>query len=420
MPLAAGHLQLRRVALLIESSRAYARELVRGVAVYQRENQHWSISYTPRGLDDPPPDWLRDWEGDGILARINDRRMADAVARKGVPVIDLRRKLRDLPFPSLGPDDDAVALLAFEHLAERGFRHFGFAGLARGEHLAMDARADCFVRLASSSGLPCEVFHFARRRPGSQPIQIRQITRWLKALPKPLAVMACNDDSGLFVLQACRQAGILVPDEVAVIGVGNDDCLCDLALPSLSSVDLDPQRIGYEAARALDALMASRGLKCLHWTMPPRGVVARASTDVLATADQRLIQAVRFIREQACGPLRTSDVLRAVHMSRAALEPRFKATLGRTIHQEIQRVRLLRVQELLLGSNAPLKQIAMQAGFHSPEYMMRVFHRFTGQTPGEYRKAAGRTARRPNRQFPADKQAPPATPGNVRRDMPGA
>ena len=416
MPPAIRHVQLRRVALLIEASRAYARELVRGVAVYQREHQDWSISYTPRGLDDPPPDWLRDWEGDGILARLNDRRMADAVARKGVPVIDLRRRLRDLPFPSLGPDDEAVARLAFEHLVERGFRQFGFAGLARGEHLAMDARGDCFVHLASSSGLPCAVFRFARRRPGSQPIQLRQITRWLEALPKPLAVMACNDDSGLFILQACRQAGILVPDEVAVIGVGNDDCLCDLALPSLSSVDLDPQRIGYEAAQALDALMASRGLKCPHWTMPPRGVVARASTDVLATADQRLIQAVRFIRAHACGPLRTSDVLRAAHMSRAALEPRFKATLGRTIHQEIQRVRLLRVQELLLSSNAPLKQIAIQAGFHSPEYMMRVFHRFAGQTPGEYRKAAGRTARRPNRQFPADKQAPQPGPAAARGD----
>ena len=114
MPPAIRHVQLRRVALLIEASRAYARELVRGVAVYQREHQDWSISYTPRGLDDPPPDWLRDWEGDGILARLNDRRMADAVARKGVPVIDLRRRLRDLPFPSLGPDDEAVARLQKE------------------------------------------------------------------------------------------------------------------------------------------------------------------------------------------------------------------------------------------------------------------------------------------------------------------
>ena len=161
-------------------------------------------------------------------------------------------------------------------------------------------------------------------------------------------------------------------------------------------------------------LMASRGLKCPHWTMPPRGVVARASTDVLATADQRLIQAVRFIRAHACGPLRTSDVLRAAHMSRAALEPRFKATLGRTIHQEIQRVRLLRVQELF-SSNAPLKQIAIRpASIHRVHD--GVFRRFTGQTPGEYRRAAGRTAWQPNRPFPADGQAPQPGPAAARGD----
>lgn len=389
MPPARRNQPLRQVALLIEASRAYARELVRGVAVYQRENPHWSITYTPRGLDDPPPEWLSDWEGDGILVRINDRRMADAVIRKRVPVIDLRRELRDLPFPSLGPDDAAVARLAFEHLAERGFRHFGFLGLPRGSHLAMDARADCFRRLAAEAHLPCEVLHLSRRGSGNQQrSQNRQIGRWLKMLPKPAGVMACNDDLGLLVLQACRRGGILVPDEVAVVGVGNDDCICDLGMPPLSSVDLDPQRIGYEAARTLNTLMASKGLGRPHWTVPPRGVVTRASTDVLATADQGLIRAVRFIRQHACEPIRTADVLRAAHKSRARLEPRFKNTLGRTIHQEIQRVRLLRVQELLLAGNAPLKQIAQQAGFHSPEYMMRVFRRATGQTPGEYRKAA--------------------------------
>ena len=186
----------------------------------------------------PPPDW-RDWEGDGILARINNRRMADAVARKGVPVIDLRRKLRDLPFPSLGPDDDAVARLAFEHLAERGFRHFGFAGLARGEHLAMDARADCFVRLASSSGLPCEVFHFSRRRPGSQPIQIRQITRWLAA--------ACRSPYGLqrrfgpFVLGL--PAGGHPRSRQWRSSASETTIAFAICAAVAVSVDLDPQRI---------------------------------------------------------------------------------------------------------------------------------------------------------------------------------
>ena len=380
---------LRRVALLIEASRAYARGLVQGVAQYDREHKGWSIHYTPRGLDDPPPTWLRSWEGDGILARINDPRMAKAVARKQVPVVELRRALRQRDTPSIGPDDAAVAQLAAEHLRACGLRQFGFVGLAQGAHPAMDLRAENFARCLAADGLPCARLHLGRQGRGDfWERQCNQIVAWLRKLPKPLGVMACNDDLGLLVLDACRRMEILVPDQVAVVGVGNDECLCNLARPMLSSVDLDPQRIGYEAARMLDRLMAGQSLAESYALVPPRQVVARASTDVLATADQGVVRAVRFIREHACRSIRVADVLKQACMSRASLEPRLKRTLGRTIHQEIQRVRIARVKELLLTTAAPLKQIASQAGFRYPEYMMRVFYQATGQTPGHYRKAA--------------------------------
>jgi len=377
----------RRVALLIEASRAYARGLVRGVAQYNRQHQGWAVFYTPRGLDDPPPAWLRAWEGDGILARINDRRMAQAVARKRGPVVELRRALGQPGLPSIGPDDEAVARLAAEHLRQCGFQQFGFIGLPRGTHPAMDLRADAFAECLAAWRLPCARFHLQRDRRGDfWEQQCRVIIDWLRRLPQPVGLMACNDDLGLLVLDACRRAAILVPDQVAVLGVGNDECLCDLAVPPLSSVDLDPQRIGYEAAQMLDCLMARRALPEASGLVPPRGVVARASTDVLAVADQGVVRAVRLIRQRACGPLQVAEVLREARMSRAALEPRLKRTLGRTIHQEIDRVRIARVKELLLTTTAPLKQIAQQAGYRYPEYMMRVFRRTTGQTPGEFRK----------------------------------
>jgi len=253
----------------------------------------------------------------------------------------------------------------------------------------MDRRADSFEQCLAEQGVPCSRLHLGR--PGRGDYWEREwttIITWLRRLPKPVGVMACNDDTGLLVLDACRRAGILVPDEVAVVGVGNDECLCELGQPSLSSVDLDPQRIGYEAAHMLDMLMAGRTLLDPYVLAPPRGVIARASTDVLATADQGVVRAVRFIREHACGPIRVTDVLKHARMSRASLEPRLKRTLGRTIHQEIERVRVARVRELLASSAAPLKQIASQAGFRYPEYMMRVFRQATGQTPGQYRRAA--------------------------------
>lgn len=378
----------RRVALLIEASRAYARGLVRGVAQYNREHKEWSVTFTPCGLDDPPPAWLRDWRGDGILARIGDRRMARAVAAKGVPVVELRRAMSGLGFPSIGPDDAAVSRLVLEHFLQRGFRHFAFVGVPQGSHPSMDARAQHFSRLASAAGFPCLSLHMGGNgRRDNRSRQGGRLVRFLQSLPRPTAVMACNDDMGLIVLDACRRAGILVPDEIAVAGAGNDDCLCSLAVPPLTSVDLDPQRIGYEAAALLDEMMAGSRVAS-ETVVAPRGIVTRLSTDVLATDDQSVVRAVRFIRAHACEFLHVRDVLRHVHASRAALEPRIKAVLGRTIHQEIQRVQIDHVKQWLTTSDAPLKRIAAAAGFRYAEYMMRVFRRATGQTPSEYRKRA--------------------------------
>lgn len=382
-------LRPRRVALIIEASRGYARGLVDGVAQYNRQHEGWSIYYTPRGLDDPPPAWLDAWQGEGILARINDARMARAVARKKVPVVDLRRAAEWADLPSIGPDDAAVSRLAAEHLRECGFRSFGFVGLPRGAHPAMDRRAEAFARCVNEAGLRLATVRVCGEGRGDfRSRQASRIESWLRKLPRPLGIMACNDDLALVALEACRRVGSLVPDEVAVLGVGNDPCLCNLGLPSLTSVDLDPQRIGYEAAALLERMMAGRHVENPFATVPPRGVVARASTDVLATADQDVVRATRFIRQRACGEIRVGDVLRAARMSRARLEPRVRQLLGRTVRQEIERVRIERCKQLLAGTSAPLKQIAVQVGYRYPEYMMRVFRRATGQTPGQFRRAA--------------------------------
>lgn len=378
----------RRVALFIEASRAYARGLVRGVARYNREHRQWSVYFTPQGPNDPPPAWLAEWSGDGILARIDNQAVAEAILKTGLPAIDLRRALSGLGLPTIGPDDAAVARLAVDHLLQRGFRSFGFFGTPRGMHPSMDARADHFQRLVHQAGFPCDVLCARRRRMSNEgwDKELDRVVAWVHALPKPAGVMACNDDRGLQLLDACRRAGVLVPDEVGVVGAGNDDCLCSLSLPPLTSIDLNPQRIGYEAAALLDEMMAEPARKVRHLLVEPRGIVTRMSTDVLATEDQAVIRAVTFIRAHACNRIRVGDVLRHVRMSRGALEPRVKLVLGRTIYQEIQRVQIERVKELLLTTPSPLKQIAHQAGFAYPEYMMRVFRRATGQTPAQYRK----------------------------------
>lgn len=388
----------RQVLLLVETSRAYGRGLVQGVAHYNRDHGGWSIYFKPHGLGDPPPPWLRDWQGDGILVRIGDRRMADAVRRTGLPAVDLRGLLTDTGLPFIGVDHREVARLAAEHLLERGFRHFGFCGLPRGVHPHMDSLCQHFQDFIAEAGYVCDVFkarhgplpgeawEHQQSRAGQWIDQQERIARWVESLPKPVGVMACHDDRAVQVLDACRRTGISAPDAVAVIGVDNDQQLCELSIPPLTSVDENPARIGYEAAALLDRLMRGSSRPKSALLVPPRAVVTRQSTDVLATDDQELADAVRFIRQHAGEGILARDVVAQVSVSRVTLAARFKRVLGRSILQEIHRVQIELVKELLATTNVPIKQVARRAGFRHVEYMTRLFRRRVGEPPAHYRK----------------------------------
>jgi LacI family transcriptional regulator len=374
----------RRVALLIEATNAYARGLLHGIAQFTHERGQWTVYFELHSLEAPPPKWLKNWKGDGILARVGDWRMARAVLDVGVPVVELRRKLSIPHVPILGPDHQAVARLAADHLRERGFQHFGACGLPRRMDPPLEHRVDAFVQHLKQAGLPCSVFPAQRGMSWNR--EQRLIARWIQSLPKPAGVMTCNDTRGLQVLQACESIGVAVPDQVAVIGAGNDDCVCSLCHPPLSSVDLAPEVIGYEAAALLDRMMTKHTSSAQDIYVPPRGIITRLSTDVLATPDQTVSKAVGFIRSHACEDILVADVLDHVKVSRSALEPKLKQIIGRTIHQEIRRVQIERAKSLLATTNLPTKQIAAQTGFHYVQYLSRVFRRVTGLTPASYRK----------------------------------
>jgi LacI family transcriptional regulator len=277
-----------------------------------------------------------------------------------------------------------VAQLGAEHLLSRGFRHFAFCGYRRGFHAGFDRRCDEFRRLAEQAGCWCEVY----RRPSARTweTQVDRLGRWITGLPKPLGIMTCNDDRGLEVLDACRRVGALVPDEVGVLGVDNDEHLCDLAIPALSSIELNVERIGYEAAALLDRLMSGRPAPKRPQEIGPRGVVVRHSTDVVAVDDPDVALAVRFIRQHACRGIHLADVMQRVSVSRSTLAPRFKKHLGRTIYQEIRRVQVDRAKELLVGTNLPVKQVAHEAGFRDVQYLTRAFGALVGETPAAYRR----------------------------------
>ncbi len=387
---AARRASRREVALLVETSNGYGRGLLNGIIAYMREHERWSVYLGEHSRGDEPPRWLRRWRGDGVIARIENQKIAAAVVESGLPAVDVSAARKVARLPWVETDDRAIAQAAARHLLERNFRQLAYCGDDRFNWSRW--RSEHFRRAAADAGVPCSVYRASSRANRDWDAMENEIANWLLSLPRPVGVMASYDIRARHVLDACRRVGLAVPDEVAVIGVDNDEFLCNLTDPPLTSVAPDTRRTGYEAAALLDRLMAGkerqRGQAIF---VEPLGVITRRSTDVLALDDADVSAAVRFIRQHACEGIAVKDLLDEIPLSRRVLEGRFRKLLGRTPHDEIARVRFERVRQLLRETTLPLADIARRSGFRNAEYLTTAFHRSLGMTPHSYRKSAGLT-----------------------------
>jgi LacI family transcriptional regulator len=380
---------------LVETSLASGRDILRGIARYVRERGPWSLFHSPRSLDQSAPAWLRGWSGDGIIARITDPEVAQLVKDTGRPAVDVLGMVPGTGFPLVHVDDAAIARLAFDHFAERGFRRFAFLGVAgeawmqRGRNWSQ-RRQDAFFERARAAGTEPALFEFAPHMLSVEAWEVRQnqLAAWLRNLPKPLGLMVCSDQRGPDALDACRRAGIAVPDEVAVIGVDNDEPLCEVCDPPLSSVLPDHFDVGYRAAGLLDGLMNGVAASRDPQLVEPGRVVSRQSSDSLAVDDRTVAAALRIIRERACSSVSVDEIARDVGASRSVLQRRFRAALGCTIHDQIIAARLKRAEELVTSTDLPLPEVAETCGFNHQEYMGVVFRERLGKTPAQVRKGA--------------------------------
>lgn len=364
------------MALIIESSLEYGRGVLRGIARYLREHGPWSIFLEQRELGAALPDWIRAWDGDGIITRSDDPRITSS----GLPTVGLYDRAEDhLRLPMILNDNLAVGRMAARHLADRGFRQFGFYGV-RGERWS-DLRLEGVREVVREGGGMVAVHPSGGRWEVSQ----ERLKRWIVGLPRPLGLVAANDIHGLRALDACRRAGLAVPEEVAVVGADDDAELCELSDPPLSSVTFNPERVGYEAASLLDRLMSGRRETGSPRRVPPLGVSTRQSTDILAIDDPQVAKAIHYIRRHAFEGITVEDVLMEVPLSRRALEHRFRRRLGRTPKEEIQRLRLEQAKSLLASTDLPLARISDRLGYHQPAYLSVVFKKETGLTPRSYR-----------------------------------
>jgi LacI family transcriptional regulator len=377
------------VALLIETSNSYARGLVEGILTYVRQHDHWSIHLPESHRGARPPSWLARWKGDGIIARIETPAIAKAVADTKLPVVDVSAA-RHLPnIPWVETDDQAIADIAADHLMSRGFRELAFCGDRHFNWAIL--RCEHFVRIVQRSGGKCHVYESSSAGRSSDSAWDREqqrLTRWVASLPRPVGIMTCYDIRAQQLLDVCRELNIAVPEEIAVIGVDNDRLLCDLCEPPLSSVMPDTHRTGFIAASLLDKQMSGEKVAPQAYLIPPLGVQTRRSTDIMAIDDPHIAGALRFIRENACSGIQIRDLLREIPLSRRVLESRFKQRIGRTPHEEIMRIRMERVKILLVETDLPLRSVAKRTGFNYIEYLNEAFKKYTGTTPGKYRKEA--------------------------------
>jgi LacI family transcriptional regulator len=311
----------------------------------------------------------------------------------GVPAVDLLGMRPCAGIPQVFPDQEAIVRAAIDHLVARGLRHLAYVGY-RDVNFS-ETRCDAFLRYAKEQGCTTAVFQEGRLShaislAGVEEKTLRRDTglaAWLAALPKPAGLVACNDMRACQILSVCGERGIAVPDAIAVVGVDNDPLLCKLSDPPLSSVDPRAQRIGYEAAALLHRMIEGQQHVPAMTLVEPGAVVCRRSTDMLAIASADVVGVLRHIREHACDGLSMEMLIGQMAVSRRTLERWFSAHVGHSPCEEITRVKLDRVKELLVTTNLSAEEIANLAGFAYMQSMHRLFtHRF-GQTPGGYRAA---------------------------------
>jgi LacI family transcriptional regulator, galactose operon repressor len=371
------------VLLFVETSREFGRGLLYGIAGYSRLHGPWQVYRWPGALDSLLPEW-KDLKIDGAIVR--DVKAVESLAHSGIPVIYAQHNRESYaPFPAIITDSESIGCMAAEHFLDRGFQSFAYCGLD--DYVWSQRRARYFQQRLEQAGFAANIFQqpLSKTKRAFKNEQ-NVIASWLQSLPKPVAVMCCNDDRAFQLIEACKLSGLYVPDEVAVLGVDNDILVCDLADPPISSIALNTEAAGHDAAVLLASLMKGGTMSGQEIPVRPTHIVTRLSTDILAITDPDVAAALQYIRRNPNSLIRVNDVVEATNMSRRVLEMRFKAILRRSVQQEIRRVRVNHIVEFLLSTDMSITDIAMQCGFGGVAHIARYFRKEMGMSLLEYRK----------------------------------
>ena len=383
-----------KVVLQIDISDKYGRGIVRGISNYSQQLGHWYIvhqnmeyfdSTNNLSYSDRPDKWL----ADGIIS--DNPHFPEMVKQHGIPVIawDCFEAIEDIP--KIEADGQAIAEMAHQHFMDRNFSQLAYCGFEGMDWVVK--RGECFAQCASEKGFDVAKYQVKAPKDGLfWEEELDKMGAWLNSLPQPLGLMTCSDDCAKLAINACRSASIGVPGDVAVLGIDNDDMVCLPIEPTLSSIALDFEKAGFEAAGLLDKLMQGREKSAnQRISIRPTHVKVRRSTDTFAVADPAVKLALQYIRDHSHNVISVPDVVEIACMSRRGLEYRFKKVLGRSINKVIRTQRVIKITDMLIETNMPISQIARELGFSSIEHISRFFGKEKGISPSgfrnKYRKA---------------------------------
>jgi LacI family transcriptional regulator len=384
----------RRIAVVMGTDMSCFRDVIRGINAFAGERRDWHLD-----LVSPIDDilgFLKHTKPDGLLlGPVSTAEEVDNSRSLVSCCVGLcarhSKGVEDSGWAEVESDDRAVGTLAAEHFVGKGYQHFAFVGTPavwsqmRWEGFAQTVRESTGAgvsRIEYATGPSTIGRGWARPHYDSE-----DVLGWLSSLPKPLALLTCNDLRGRELCEVCLDAGIRVPEDVAILGVDNDDLECDLSHPPLSSVHIPWRQVGHRAATLLDDMLDGRVVTAKPYLLSPLGIVERQSTDTLAISDPELSMAIRYIRDNAHLPIGVDDVLQVVPTARRSLEKRFRAILGRSPLDEIRHVRVERAKRLLTGSDLSMSSIAEVCGFATAAWFTRTFHDLTGEAPTQYRQS---------------------------------
>jgi LacI family transcriptional regulator len=352
---------------------SYAREIIRGVREYTQKNVLWQLALFEPSIRNLKS--LKREDAHGIIGLFHTEEMEQLARSLKVPAINVSSRCKGNVLPGVVPENTAIARLAAEHCMQRGFRHFACAVYR--QHYFSQARFQAFQTFLQEKGLKCNYL------PDGQDV------RAIRSVEKPVAIFACNDQRARQVLGACIRGSVKVPQEAAIIGVDNDELLCELAEVPLSSVDPNGRRIGFEAAAALDRLMKHEPLEQKLTFIQPAGLIIRSSSDVIAVSDEQVAMAMRYMQTHACDPMHVRDMLGAMEVSRRTLEKRFRSIVGHTLHDEIRRIQFERAKKLLAETDLKIPDVATRCGFKDPKRFTTLFRAEFGTPPIAFRRVRG-------------------------------